>query len=246
MSEKHEPEPEPKPTSEPKPKSQLKPTSEPTYETEPTSEPTYETEPTSEAESGDARTAPPPPRVLDPRSLRGLAHPLRIQLLRALRHHGPATASRLAERLGESSGATSYHLRQLAAHGFVEDDPERGKGRERWWKAAQQGTAIDESLHGNPDPEVQGAVEVFLYEIANIHTQELNTYLGTRHQWIDTWNGASDISDFTLHLPPERQRELNERIHALIGEYHASEDRDAPGVQRVRMHLHAFPQHGAN
>ncbi|MFB9556089.1 winged helix-turn-helix domain-containing protein [Streptomyces roseoviridis] len=201
--------------------------------------------PRPEAASG-GRPAPPPPRVLDPRSLRGLAHPLRIQLLRALRHHGPATASQLAERLGESSGATSYHLRQLAAHGFVEDDPERGKGRERWWKAAQQGTAIDESLHANPDPEVQGAVEVFLYEIANIHTQELHTFLGNRHQWIDEWNGATDISDFTLHLSPERQRELNERIHALIGEYHAAEDRDAPGVQRVRMHLHAFPQHGVN
>ncbi|MFJ9809788.1 ArsR/SmtB family transcription factor [Streptomyces sp. NPDC101158] len=188
----------------------------------------------------------PAPRVLDPRSLRGLAHPLRIQILRALRHHGPATASQLGERLGESSGATSYHLRQLAAHGFVQDDPTRGKGRERWWKAAQEGTAVDEALFKNPDPEVQGAVEVFLYEIANIHTQELNTYLGTRHQFPDAWSGASDISDFTLHLTAERQRELNEKIHRLIDEYTALAEQDAADTQRVRMHLHAFPQHGAN
>ena len=64
---------------------------------------------------------------LDARSLRGLAHPLRMRLLTALRRGGPATASQLAEKLGESSGATSYHLRQLAAHGFVEDAPEQ------WW-----------------------------------------------------------------------------------------------------------------
>ncbi|MFG3345631.1 ArsR/SmtB family transcription factor [Streptomyces sp. NPDC048018] len=187
-----------------------------------------------------------PPRMLDPRSLRGLAHPLRIQILRALRHHGPATASQLGERLGESSGATSYHLRQLAAHGFVQDDPTRGKGRERWWKAAQEGTTVDEALFKNPDPEVQGAVEVFLYEVANIHTQELNTYLGTRHQFPDAWSGASDISDFTLHLTAERQRELNEKIHQLIDEYAALAERDSADTQRIRMHLHAFPQHGAN
>ncbi|MDV5146049.1 winged helix-turn-helix domain-containing protein [Streptomyces sp. SBC-4] len=181
-------------------------------------------------------------RTLDPRSLRGLAHPLRIQLLRALRRYGPATASQLAERLGESSGATSYHLRQLAAVGFVEDDPTRGKGRERWWKAAQQGTSLDETLHKNPDPEVQGAIEVFLYEMATIHTQELNTYLGTRHDWDVNWNGISDMSDFTLRLPPEKLRELTEKLHELIDTYRDTADADAPDAERVRVHLHAFPQ----
>lgn len=70
----------------------------------------------------------PQVRQLDARSLRGLAHPLRMQLLDALRFGGPATASQLAEKLGESSGATSYHLRQLAAHGFVEDAPSGARG----------------------------------------------------------------------------------------------------------------------
>ncbi|MGW6567466.1 helix-turn-helix domain-containing protein [Streptomyces sp. NPDC054975] len=181
-------------------------------------------------------------RPLDPRSLRGLAHPLRIQLLRALRRHGPATASQLAERLGESSGATSYHLRQLAVHGFVEDDPTRGKGRERWWKAAQEGTTFDESLYRNRDPEVQGAVEVYLHEIATIHTQELNTYLGTRHDWDENWLGASDMSDFTLRLPPAALRELSDKVHELIDSYRDSAASQAPDANRVRVHLHAFPQ----
>ncbi|MFF9198612.1 helix-turn-helix domain-containing protein [Streptomyces sp. NPDC014779] len=188
----------------------------------------------------------PANRLLDPRSLRALAHPLRIQMLRALRHQGPATASQLAERLGESSGATSYHLRQLAAHGFVEDAPELGKGRERWWRAMQQGTTFDGELYKNPDPEVQGAVEVYLHEIANIHTQELNTYLGTRHQWDDIWRDSSDMSDFTLHLTPERAHELNEKIHALIEEYRTADASEDERSQRIRMHLHSFPQHGVN
>ena len=47
-------------------------------------------------------------------TLRALTHPLRTRLLGALRVDGPATASELGRRFGESSGATSYHLRRLA------------------------------------------------------------------------------------------------------------------------------------
>ncbi len=67
--------------------------------------------------------------------MRAMAHPLRLRLLELLRD-GPSTATRLADDLGESSGATSYHLRILAKAGLVEDDAERGNARERWWRRA--------------------------------------------------------------------------------------------------------------
>ncbi|WP_019886722.1 winged helix-turn-helix domain-containing protein [Streptomyces purpureus] len=207
--------------------------------------PEPETSPES-AESDPQSPAPDAPkrveRALDPRSLRGLAHPLRIRLLQALRRHGPATASQLADPLGESSGATSYHLRQLAAHGFVEDAPERGKGRERWWQAAQQGTTFDESALRDADPETRGAADVYLHEIATIHSQELSTWIGTRADWSDEWVAASDLSDFTLHVTPEQLRELDQKLHALIRSYAFAEPGDA---ERVRVHLHAFPQRNA-
>ncbi|MGW1769551.1 ArsR/SmtB family transcription factor, partial [Streptomyces sp. NPDC002073] len=120
-------------------------------------------------------------RTLDARTLRGLAHPLRIRLLGALRHDGPATASRLAERLGESSGATSYHLRQLASYGFVEDAPEHGKGRERWWRAAHDGTRFDEKLTSDPNPEVGGGGGGGLHHNANRHPQPAFTQCPERH-----------------------------------------------------------------
>jgi DNA-binding transcriptional ArsR family regulator len=74
------------------------------------------------------------PRPIGPEELKAFTHPLRMAMYAALRDYGPATASQLARRLGESSGQTSYHLRQLERHGFVEDDPERPGGRERWWR----------------------------------------------------------------------------------------------------------------
>lgn len=185
----------------------------------------------------------PDVRTLDPRSLRGLAHPLRMRLLVTLRHHGPATASQLAERLGESSGATSYHLRQLADHGFVADDPERGKGRERWWKAATQAIMIDNALHHDPNPEVRGALNTYMHEVASMHGQELSTWLGTMHDWPETWTTKADFSDFTLRLSPDMLAELDGRLHDLIASY---KDRAAPegdeSVAQVRIHLHAFPQ----
>ncbi|NXY95129.1 helix-turn-helix transcriptional regulator [Streptomyces sp. BR123] len=189
------------------------------------------------------RTPEPKTRTLDARSLRGLAHPLRIRLLGALRQDGPATASQLAERFGESSGATSYHLRQLAAHGFVEDAPGHGKGRERWWKAAHEGTAFDEQLMYDEDPTTRDAADLFLHEIATIHAQELNTWLGNADAWSQGWRQASDISDFTLHLTPEQSLDLVRRVHDLINSY-----RDAPQdetSETVRFHTHAFPRSGS-
>ncbi|MFE7130759.1 ArsR/SmtB family transcription factor [Streptomyces sp. NPDC057638] len=158
-------------------------------------------------------------RPLDPRTLRGLAHPLRMRLLSSLRHDGPATASQLAARLGESSGATSYHLRQLAAYGFVEDAPEHGKGRERWWRASSEGTSIDHTLFSDPDPSVRGAADLFIHEVAHQHTQEVGTWLATASEWPDDWRRASDLSDFTLRLTPARAYELKQRVHALVESY---------------------------
>src|SRR6516225_9301904 len=66
-------------------------------------------------------------------AIRALAHPLRLELLDLLRFEGPSTATLLGQRLGESSGATSYHLRQLARYGFVAEMPSEGT-RERWWR----------------------------------------------------------------------------------------------------------------
>src|SRR5690625_6384631 len=68
----------------------------------------------------------------DAETLKAYAHPLRIKMYDYLLTHGSATATQLAQELGENTGQTSYHLRILARHGLVEDDPEvTARGRER-------------------------------------------------------------------------------------------------------------------
>ncbi|MFF3502297.1 ArsR/SmtB family transcription factor [Streptomyces sp. NPDC003247] len=182
-------------------------------------------------------------RPLDARLLRGLAHPLRMRLLNALRHGGPATASQLAAKLGESSGATSYHLRQLAAHGFIEDAPEQGKGRERWWQAAHQGVSFDDALLTDADPDVRGAADLYLHEVATTQTRDLSTWLGNRHAWPEEWRSTWDMSSATLRLTPELTRELVEKMHALVDTYRdrVTDEDDATDTAHVRIHTHAFP-----
>jgi len=77
----------------------------------------------------------------DAAALKALTHPLRVQILDVLRAEEQVTATSLAAQLSETSGATSYHLRQLARRGLIEEVP--AAGRERWWRLAAGGSAVD-------------------------------------------------------------------------------------------------------
>src|ERR687887_279452 len=79
----------------------------------------------------------PPEKFADLETVRALAHPRRLRIYHFLQVNGPATSARLARELGLNTGATSYHLRELADHGFVEEVPEQAHGRERWWRAVK-------------------------------------------------------------------------------------------------------------
>src|SRR5690348_3555258 len=111
---------------------------------------------------------------LSAHNLRGIAHPLRVRLLNLLREDGPSTATRLAERTGQSSGATSYHLRQLAQYGFVEEDPTRDGGRERWWRATTQTTSLDAATYREAPAETEAYLRAVAAEYADRVDRWLN------------------------------------------------------------------------
>ncbi|MEV5695595.1 winged helix-turn-helix domain-containing protein [Micromonospora globbae] len=151
----------------------------------------------------------------DPTALRGLAHPLRVRLLDLLREHGPATATGLAARLGLSSGATSYHLRQLARYGFVVEEPDRAVGRERWWRAAHRGTVVD-SVAG---PAAPAEAEGYLRAVAAMYADRVDRWIGELPALPADWSAVPTISDWRLRLTPAEAAELHDRLIALVGEY---------------------------
>jgi DNA-binding transcriptional ArsR family regulator len=86
--------------------------------------------------------------VSDPRAMRALAHPVRLALLDALGIHGPLTATEAGEAIGESPTTCSFHFRQLAKYGFVEEAG-RGAGRRRPWRLAHVGLHFTD-VHDDP------------------------------------------------------------------------------------------------
>src|SRR6201989_59139 len=95
----------------------------------------------------------PPRELTDPKAMRALAHPVRLALLEALTDAGELTATEAGERVGESPANASFHLRQLAKYGFVEEAG-GGTGRRRPWRIKQLGFRFSDL---QPDPEAARA-----------------------------------------------------------------------------------------
>ncbi len=179
---------------------------------------------------------------LDGARLKALAHPLRVQLLDALSTYGPATASALAERLGESSGATSYHLRQLEKSGFVREDAARGSARERWWERVPGPVAVD--VAGLPDDSVERAAgELILAEWSRTRRRLLDDFMARGERLLPSeWLAASDITTMNLLLTSDQLASLNRELNA-VGERYKELYRGQSGddVRPVELQLNLFP-----
>ena len=176
--------------------------------------------------------------VQDVRALRALAHPLRMSLLAALRSDGPSTASRLADRLGESSGATSYHLRQLAGFGFVEEVPEEGTGRERWWRALHRSTRwnTEDFLDQPGGPAI---VDELTDRIVAHQRRMLAAFAAEREQTDDDWRAAASLNDWALRVSPSRAKELMDELNGVVQRWRdENEEADQP---LVHVLLDLFP-----
>lgn len=180
-------------------------------------------------------------RIVDTASLVGLAHPLRVQILEQLTHFGPATATQLAGRLGESSGATSYHLRQLARYGFVEEDPDRGTGRERWWRRVRGAITINPELSESEAGRV--AARLVVNEILRGQIARLEQWLADFNAWPREWQEASTTGSIHLRLTVGELAALGEQLEALFGEWldRTRGREEPPESHSVEVQLAIFP-----
>jgi DNA-binding transcriptional ArsR family regulator len=182
----------------------------------------------------------PEDRILGAAALKAFAHPLRMKMYDYLSAHGPATATQLARRFGESTGQTSYHLRQLERHGIITDDPAHESGRERWWKPV--GLTMDaETLL---EPGADAAAKAMLHGLVAEQSQLLTRWVGTSDVH-DDWNASSLVARRTPELTLDELRDLVTELQRTLDEHSAAAlERAAAGGgerRRVRVYLDVFP-----
>src|SRR2546421_8194539 len=142
-----------------------------------------------------------PVRPMSAEHLRALAHPLRLQLLQVLHAEGPATASQLARRLGESSGATSYHLRALHRAGMVEEAEQRN-ARERWWQRTPDRVVIPNSVPSDASEAERAELQAAHAQIEGIlvdrDEQALSRWMEIRYDLPLEWQDSQWIGNYRI------------------------------------------------
>ncbi|MEV0645072.1 helix-turn-helix domain-containing protein [Phytomonospora sp. NPDC050363] len=178
--------------------------------------------------------------ILDARRIRGIAHPLRVRILDMLRRHGPATATVVAERLGQSSGATSYHLRQLATYGFVVEDPDRGTARERWWKAAHRSTRLDDSSQIDP-----ADAEAYLRAVVDATAARAERFINELPSLPPEWRAGFTFNNVSLRLTVEEAAALIEEVTGVLDRYRRDHVPGAPeDAEHVAATFNLLPRLG--
>ncbi len=178
---------------------------------------------------------------LDRHLVRALAHPMRNRILGLLRVYGPQTATTLAGRLGVNTGATSYHLRQLADAGLVVEDDSRGNARDRWWKSAHQGTEFNAAELLDQEPELALG---FLHGVGQTYAENIFGFIDAMQTMPDDWRDASMLSDYFFHLRADQLDTMMREVMAVLEKY-KTPDLTAPlpeGAEQVTVQIQAFPR----
>ena len=178
--------------------------------------------------------------LTDPRALRALAHPVRLTLVSVLRREGPLTATQAGERIGESATTCSFHLRQLARYGLVEEAG-GGRGRERPWRATATTTSWPSV---SETPEQAAASELLSSVVAGRYHERTLRWLAERANDTLEWQEAAEFGDEVVYVTAEELRDvlrgLDELLEPLRGRGERPELRPE-GAREVTMIRLAFP-----
>ena len=179
---------------------------------------------------------------LSGQQIRTLAHPLRSRLLGVLRVDGPATATTLARLLHTNTGATSYHLRQLAEVGLVVEEAVPNAGRQRFWRSAHD-VSTWKPTDFDDDPDARAAAEWIEGRQLQLLTEQAEQWFGAKRDAPHAWREVASLNDVVLTISPPRLRALNDEIWQLVTRYYRNEAlSQEDGAAQVHVFVASFPR----
>lgn len=190
--------------------------------------------------AGDAPEHDASQRRLAPDALKALTHPLRTRMWDYLRDHGSATATELAKAMGESTGQTSYHLRQLERFGFIEDDPERPAARERWWRPVGFQVTPEDLLDERMREDALTLLRARLAGRTAFVLRWIERHREEPREWLD----ASTSVETSVAMTAAELSAFTDDLEQLVRR-HMTAAKDARGDgaprRRVRLYLDVLP-----
>ncbi len=150
--------------------------------------------------------------VSDARTMRALAHPVRLALLELLNLEEPLTATQAGERLGESPTTCSFHLRQLAKYGFVEEAG-GGSGRARPWRLSARGMRFSTE---QGDPETRLAARELERMMRERVLRRYENWVETRSSYPEDWRENAMAAQHVLWMTVDELKQYNEELSVLV------------------------------
>jgi hypothetical protein len=173
--------------------------------------------------------------------MRAMTHPVRLALLEALTLEGPLTATQASELIGEPPNTCSFHFRQLAKYGFVEEAGP-APGRSRPWRLVPSGGMHFTDLH--EDPSTAMAARELDAMLRQRYLARLDAFYATRSSLPREWQEVTGGSQATLYLTPAELRQVDEEIMAILDRYierFIDPERRPEGAAPIEMLLFAYP-----
>lgn len=166
--------------------------------------------------------------LTDPRAMRALTHPLRLALIELLWREDAVNATEAAVALGESQASCSFHLRQLAKFGFVEE-VEGVRGRVRPWRLSRRGMRVA-NVQDDPKSAIAWAA---LERLLNDRQRDrYRAWLEGRSAYSREWREAAYHNHSVAWLTPQELELLAEQIIELLANVFP-ERRVDPGARPV-------------
>ena len=153
--------------------------------------------------------------VNDPKTLRALTHPVRLALLEALALEGPLTATAAGELIGESPTTCSFHFRQLAKYGFVEE-AESGPGRLRPWKIVNVGMRFSDVTEDAETSIAAKSLERMVFERA---MSRLASYINTKSSFPKVWQEVSQNVETILWVTPAELEAVTQEVLTIFNRF---------------------------